>query len=105
MQYFSLWAAMFENVCPNEALTSHLTKLSQINKNQTESEDSNDPDLDLQLDSDGQIKSLIFLPQCGSSSEEEEREEQKLVIESDNIKVDRVCCIQLLQCWKSKEVV
>ena len=49
MQYFSLWVAMFENVGPNEALTSHLTKLSEINKNQTESEESNDPDLDLEL--------------------------------------------------------
>ena len=47
MQYFSLRAAMFENVGPNEALTSHLTKLSEINKNQTESEESNDPDLEL----------------------------------------------------------
>ena len=105
MQYFSLWAAMFENVGPNEALTSHLTKLLEINKNQTESEDSNDPDLDIELDSDGQIKSFIFEPQCGSSSEEEEGEEQELVIESNNIKGDRVCCIQLLQCLKSKEVV
>ena len=75
MQYFSSWAAMFENVGPNEALTSHLTKLLEINKNQTESEESNDPGLDLELDSDGQIKSFIFEPQCGSSSEEEEGEE------------------------------
>ena len=63
---------MFENVGPKEGLTSHFTKLSEINKNQTESEDSNDPDLDLELDSDGQIKSFIFEPQCGSSSEEED---------------------------------
>ena len=35
---------------PNEALTSHLTKMSEINHSQTESEDGNDPDLDLQLD-------------------------------------------------------
>ena len=96
---------MFENMGPNKALMSHLTKMSKINKNQTESEDSNDPDLDLELDSDGQIKSFIFEPQCGSLSEEEDEEEQELVIESDNIKGDRVCCIQLLQCWKSKEVV
>ena len=75
MQYFSLWAAMFENVGPNEALTSHLTKLLEINKNQRESEDSNDPGLDLELDSDGQIKSFIFEPPCGSSSDEEEGEE------------------------------
>ena len=75
---------MFENVGPNEALTSNLTKLSEINKNQTEWEDSND--LDLELDSDGQIKLFIFGTQYGSSSEEEEGEEQELVIESDNIK-------------------
>ena len=99
MQYFALWAAMFDNVGPNEALTSHLTKLSDINKNQTESEDNNDPDLE--LDSDSQIKSFICEQQCGSSSEEEEGEEQELFIESDNIKGDHVCCIQLLQCWKS----
>ena len=66
---------MFENVGPNEALTSHLTKLSEINKNQTESEDNNDPDLDLELDSGGQIMSFIFEPPCTSSSEEEEGEE------------------------------
>ena len=60
IQYFSLWAAMFEHVGPNEALTSHLTKLSEIYKNQTESEDSNDPDLDIELESDGQIKSFIY---------------------------------------------
>ena len=59
MQLLSLWAAMFENLDPNEALTSHLTKLSAINKNQTKSEDSNDPDLDLELDSDGQIKGEV----------------------------------------------
>ena len=75
---------MFENVGPNEALTSNLTKLSEINKNQTEWEDSND--LDLELDSDGQIKLFIFGTQYGSSSEEEEGVEQELVIESDNIK-------------------
>ena len=73
---FLLWAAMFENVGPNEALTSHLTKMSEINKNQTELEDSNDQDLDLELDSDGQIKSFIFEPQYGSSSEEEEQEQE-----------------------------
>ena len=50
---------MFENVGPNEALMSHLTKPSEINKNQTESEDNNDPFLDLELDSYGQIKSLL----------------------------------------------
>ena len=49
---------MSENVGPNKALTSHLTKMSEINKNQTESEDSNDPDLE--LDSEGQIKSFIL---------------------------------------------
>ena len=47
---------MFENVGPNEALTSHLTKTDRVNKNQTESGDSNDSDLDLEMDSDGQIK-------------------------------------------------
>ena len=52
-----------------------MTKLLEINKNQTESENSNDPGLDLELDSDGQIKSFIFEPPCGSSSEEEEGEE------------------------------
>ena len=84
MRFFSLWTTMFENVGPNEALTSNLTKLSEINKNQTEWEDSND--LDLELDSDGQIKLFIFGTQYGSSSEEEEGVEQELVIESDNIK-------------------
>ena len=86
MRFFSLWTTMFENVGPNEALTSNLTKLSEINKNQTEWEDSNDPDLDLKLESDGQIKLFIFGTQYGSSSEEEEGVEQELVIESDNIK-------------------
>ena len=68
---------MFEHVGPNEALTSHLTKLSEIYKNQTESEDSNDPDLDIELESDGQIKSFIYETQWGSSSEEKEGEEQE----------------------------
>ena len=63
---------MFENVGPKEGLTSHLTKLSEISKNQTDLEDSNDPDLDLELHSDDQIKSFIFEPQCGSSSEEKD---------------------------------
>ena len=81
MHFFSLWATMFINVGPNEALMSYLTKVSEINKKQTaESEDSNDPALDLELDSDGPIKSFIFEAQCGSSSEKEEREEQELVI-------------------------
>ena len=44
---------MFENVGPNEALALYLTKLSEISKNQTESEYSNEPDLDLAWDSDG----------------------------------------------------
>ena len=87
MQFFSLWA-----------LRSQLIKMSEINKNQTELDDSNNPDLDLELDSDGQIQSFIFETQYGSLSEEEEGEEQELVIESDNIKDDHVCCIQLLQC-------
>ena len=53
---------------------SHVTfdKDVRINKNQTESEDSNDPYLDLELDSNGRIKSL---------PEDEEGEEQELVIE------------------------
>ena len=96
---------MFKNVGPTEALASHLTKLSEIIKNQAESEDSNDPDLDLELDSDGQIKPFIFETQYSSLSKVEEGEEQELVIESDNIKGDHVCCIQLLQCWKSEEVL
>ena len=63
MQFVSLWPTIFENVGPNEALKSHLRKMLEINKNQTESEDSNAPDLDLELDSDGQIKPFIFEPQ------------------------------------------
>ena len=96
MQYFSPWAAMFENVGPNEALTSHLTKLSEINKYR-QSRKSWTPV--------AKLSHLIFEPQCSSSSEEEEGEEQELIIKSDNIKGNSVCCIQLLQCWKSKEVV
>ena len=32
-----------------------------------------------------------------------EKSKQELVIESDNIEGDRVCCIQLLQCWNQKK--
>ena len=60
---------------------------------QTESVDSNDPDLDLELDSGGQIKPFIFETQYSSSSEEEEVDEQELVVESENIEDDRVCCM------------
>ena len=101
MQYFLAVGRHVWKCGPKRGSTRNLTKLWEVNKNQAESEDSND----LVLDSDGQIKWFIFELPCSSSSEEKEGEEQELVIESDNIEGDQVCCIQLLQCWKSKEVV
>ena len=83
MQFVSLFAVMFENVAQTK-IWRHICQSCQrsTRTDQAESEDSNDPDLDIELDSDGQIKSFIFEPQCGSSSQEEGEEEQELVIES-----------------------